>query len=256
MANYVENLESLVTELKKKNEQLTKKLKEKHGSDKDLTVELARIRTEYADISKKYAILTEQYQKVSDERTSFKVQCDETVLNANKKIDALQKQLKESGNINEVKKEKDSQIIVLNNRISELVDENAKLRVQSKEDEVKDLKKELTEAKNELKLYKEEHSKYAELLKTKLTLETKVALLTTKLSNAKQLKDSDNSDIIKQLEEQISTLQEENEQLRKQLKVQTENEHKKFQQIQEDIRLLKEEYQKKYEEFRCKNEET
>ena len=117
MANYVENLESLVTELKKKNEQLTKKLKEKHGSDKDLTVELARIRTEYADISKKYAILTEQYQKVSDERTSFKVQCDETVLNANKKIDALQKQLKESGNINEVKKEKDSQIIVLNNRI-------------------------------------------------------------------------------------------------------------------------------------------
>ena len=256
MANYVENLESLVTELKKKNEQLTKKLKEKHGSDKDLTVELARIRTEYADISKKYAILTEQYQKVSDERTSFKVQCDETVLNANKKIDALQKQLKESGNINEVKKEKDSQIIVLNNRISELVDENAKLRVQSKEDEVKDLKKELTETKNELKRYKEEHSKYAELLKTKLTLETKVALLTTKLSNAKQLKDSDNSDIIKQLEEQISTLQEENEQLRKQLQVQTENEHKKFQQIQEDIRLLKEEYQKKYEEFRCKNEET
>ena len=219
-------------------------------------MELARIRTEYADISKKYAILTEQYQKVSDERTSFKVQCDETVLNANKKIDALQKQLKESGNINEVKKEKDSQIIVLNNRISELVDENAKLRVQSKEDEVKDLKKELTETKNELKLYKEEHSKYAELLKTKLTLETKVALLTTKLSNAKQLKDSDNSDIIKQLEEQISSLQEENEQLRKPLQVQTENEHKKFQQIQEDIRLLKEEYQKKYEEFRCKNEET
>ena len=209
MANYVENLESLVTELKKKNEQLTKKLKEKHGSDKDLTVELARIRTEYADISKKYAILTEQYQKVSDERTSFKVQCDETVLNANKKIDSLQKQLKESGNINEVKKEKDSQIIVLNNRISELVDENAKLRVQSKEDEVKELKKELTETKNELKLYKEEHSKYAELLKTKLTLETKVALLTTKLSNAKQLKDSDNSDIIKQLEEQISALQKE-----------------------------------------------
>ena len=49
MANYVENLESLVTELKKKNEQLTKKLKEKHGSDKELTVELARSRTEYAD---------------------------------------------------------------------------------------------------------------------------------------------------------------------------------------------------------------
>lgn len=248
--NYVGNLESLVTDLKKKNEQLSKKLKEKGSSDKELTAELARVRTDYAELMKKFGVLTEQYQRVQEERTSFKVKYDETVLNANKKISALQKQVKESGNINEVKKEKDTQIIVLNNRITELIDENAKLRTESKADEVKDLQKSLKEVKDELKLYKEEHSKYTELLKKKMALETEVALLKAK-KPVEMPKDKEcDEDVVRQLEETISDLQEENDDLKEQLKKQKANENKKFQQIQEDIRQLKDEYEEKYQSLK------
>lgn len=252
--NYVENLESLVTELKKKNEILTKKLKDKNGSDKELTAELARVRTEYADLNKKYNILVEKFKQVDAECTNFKVSYDETVLNANKKISVLQKKLRESGNIEDIRKEKDSQIILLNNRVDELVEENSKLRVQSKEEEVKTLSVENKELKEQLKLYKEEHNRYAELLKEKLALETKLALLSTKLDNQSSIKINDISEeLSEQLNDALKELeqvQEEKLQLEKDLEEQKTLENEKFRQLQADIRALKEEYEEKYRKIK------
>lgn len=226
--DYVNNLEALVTELKKKNDVLTKKLKEKGGSGKELTVELAKVRTENSELTKQYNLLVEQFKMVDKERTDLKVTCDETILNAKKRISALQKQLAEAGNINEVRKEKDSQIIILNNKIEDLVDENTRLRVESKEEEVEELTKEIQNLNSQLKLYKEEHTKYAELLKEKIELETQLKVV-------KAEKPSDD----------IIALKAENEELRKQLEEQKQKDNERYRLIQQDLRQLQNEYEEK-----------
>ena len=222
--DYVSNLESLVTELKKKNEVLTKKLKDKGGSGKELTVELAKVRTENSELTKKYNLLVEQFKRVDKERTDLKVNCDEAILNAKKRISALQMQLAEAGNINDVRKEKDSQIIILNNKIDDLVEENNKLRVESREEEVEELTKEVQRLNSQLKLYKEEHTKYASLLKEKIELETQFNLL------KKQVKE---------------TPQENTEELRKQLEEQRQKNNERYRLIQQDLRQLQNEYEEK-----------
>lgn len=252
--NYLENLESLVTDLKKKNEVLTKKLKEKGSSDKELTSEMARVRTEYKELNTKYVLLLDEYKKLDFEKRDLKARYDETVNNATKRISALQKKVNDSGNIDDVKLEKDSQIIILNNRIDELVEENARLRVKSKTKELSELKERFTDLENKLKVYKEEHLRYVELEKEKIALETKLEVATKKLEGNKNSKKDKEIETLNEtitiLQERLEESDKEKEDLELQLQRQKEQENEKFRQIQADIRELKKEYEEKYQSLK------